>query len=366
MLTGLAAAFTGAARSATQGWRTQRPFTMIGRVYEPITRLALTAAALLTGAGINGAFWALAIAAWSASLLAARALYLRLRTVPRAVPVYGIRALFSFSMVSWVSSLASTGLIWADTLILAALATNRDVGVYNVSTRLVTMAVFVMAPINAAFGPSIAHLHHTGDTQGLSSSYKAATGWIVRLSLPAFVLLMVFPQDLLGLFGNEFRTAAMVTSVLAVGQLVNAATGPCGTLLNMSGKVAVNMADNVGVLALNVGLNLWLIPQFGILGAGIAWSLSLACVNVLRVLQVRKLLGVLPFSTDTVKGLVAGFLTLAAAIGVRSVIGSANARVVIGVCAALIVYFGVTAALRISSEDRALLSAVVGRGRQAA
>ena len=368
-LTGLtlpAATLTDAALSATQGWRTQRPFTMIGRVYEPVTRLALTAAALLAGAGINGAFWALAIAAWSASLLAARALHVRLRTAPKATPVYGIRAIFRFSMVSWVSTLASTGLIWADTLILAGMTTDRDVGIYNVSTRLVMLAVFVMAPINAAFSPQIAHLHHIGNMRGLALSYKAATGWIVRLSLPAFVLLMVFPQDLLRLFGDEFRSAAAVTSVLAVGQLVNAATGPCGTLLNMSGKVAVNMVDNLGVLALNVGLNLWLIPEFGILGAGIAWSLSLVCVNVLRVLQVRQLLGVLPFSTATVKGLVAGAATLVAAMVVRTVVGSGSARVVVGVGASLVVYAGVTALLRISIEDRALLAAVAGRGRQTA
>ena len=369
ILTGLtlpAATFTDAALSATQGWRTQRPFTMIGRVYEPVTRLALTGAALLIGAGINGAFWALAIAAWSASLLAARALYVRLRTTPKVAPVYGIRAIFSFSMVSWVSTLASTGLIWADTLILAAMTTDRDVGVYNVATRLVMLAVFVMAPINAAFSPQIAHLHHTGNMQGLALSYKAATGWIVRLSLPAFVLLIVFPQDLLRLFGNEFRAAAAVTAVLAVGQLVNAATGPCGTLLNMSGKVAVNMADNLGVLALNVALNVWLIPELGILGAALAWSISLVCVNVLRVLQVHRYLGVLPFSAATVKGLVAGAATLVAAVAVRTVVGSEGARVVVGVSAALIVYASVTALLRISIEDRALLAAVAGRGHQAA
>ncbi|MEP7034076.1 MAG: flippase [Dermatophilaceae bacterium] len=368
-LTGLtlpAATFTDAALSATQGWRTQRPFTLIGRVYEPITRLVLTAVALLAGAEINGAFWALAIAAWSASLLAARALNVRLRTAPKAVPIYGVRAIFSFSMVSWVSTLASTGLIWADTLILAALTTDKDVGVYNVSTRLVMMAVFVMAPINAAFGPQIAHLYHTGNMPGLALSYKAATGWIVRLSLPAFVVLMVFPQDLLRLFGPEFQSAAAVTSVLAVGQLVNASTGPCGTLLSMSGKVAVNMVDNVGVLALNVVLNLWLIPSLGILGAAIAWSISLTLVNVLRVLQVRRYLGVLPFSSATVKGFVAAAATLVAAFAVRTFVGSASVRVVVGVSAALIVYAGMTALLRISTEDRALLGAVAGRGHQAA
>lgn len=368
-LTGLtlpAATFTDAALSATQGWRTQRPFTLIGRVYEPVARLALTAVALLVGLGIDGAFWALAIAAWSASLLAGRALHVRLRTAPKAAPVYGIRAIFSFSMVSWVSTLASTGLIWAGTLILGVLTTNRDVGVYNVSTRLVTMAVFVMAPINAAFGPQIAHLHHTGNTRALSLSYQAASGWIVRLSLPAFVLLMVFPQDLLRIFGHEFQTGAVVTAVLAVGQLVNAATGPCGTLLNMSGRVAVNMVDNVGVLLLNVGLNLWLIPELGVLGAGIAWSVSLACVNILRVLQVRRLFGVFPFSTATVKGLVAGTAALAAAIAVRILIESWSVRVVVGACVALVVYIGMTALLRISTEDRAVLAGIGRPGGRAA
>jgi O-antigen/teichoic acid export membrane protein len=115
-----------------------------------------------------------------------------------------------------------------------------------------------------------------------------------------------------------------------------------------------------------VGLNLWLIPTLGILGAGIAWSVSLACVNILRVLQVHQLLGVLPFSADTVKGLIAGAASLAAAIAVRALVGSGNTRVVVGVGASLIVYVGVTAIMRISTEDRALLAAIAGRGRQAA
>src|SRR5207237_1269542 len=84
----------------------------------------------------------------------------------------------------WVSSLSSTGLIWLDTLLLGLYA-NRDIGVYNVATRLVTVAVFVLAPLNAAFGPYLAHLHHQGRLDEVRRSYGAVTGWVVRLSLPA-------------------------------------------------------------------------------------------------------------------------------------------------------------------------------------
>jgi O-antigen/teichoic acid export membrane protein len=130
--------------------------------------------------------------------------------------------------------------------------------------------VFVMLPINASFTPHIAHLHHIGETRELARMYAAATSWIVRLSLPAFVALIVFPHDLLRIFGHGFAAGASVTVILAVGQLVRAATGPCGTLLNMSGRVAVNMADNVGVLALNIVLNLILIPPYGYIAA--SWT----------------------------------------------------------------------------------------------
>jgi O-antigen/teichoic acid export membrane protein len=364
-LTGLtlpASTISDAALSATQGWRTQRPYTFIGLIFEPVLRLALTALALAFGYGLTGAFWALAIAAWAAALLALRALQVRMRRARGAQPTYGLRAIFSFSMISWVSALASTGLIWADTLLLGALTNASDVGVYNVATRLVTLAVFVMLPINASFTPHIAHLHHTGETGELARMYAAATSWIVRLSLPAFVALMVFPHDLLRIFGHGFAAGASVTVILAVGQLVRAATGPCGTLLNMSGKVAVNMADNVGVLALNIVLNLVLIPPYGIVGSAVAWSISLALVNLLRVWQVHSIVGVNPLSVESFKGLLAAIAAAAAGVAVLLAPWSWSVELVVGLVAICAVYVGVSALLGLSANDRLVLRTITGRG----
>ena len=100
-LTGLtlpASTISDAALSATQGWRTQRPYTFIGLIFEPVLRLVLTALALAFGYGLTGAFWALTIAAWAAALLALRALQVRMRRARGALPTYGLRAIFSFSM----------------------------------------------------------------------------------------------------------------------------------------------------------------------------------------------------------------------------------------------------------------------------
>jgi O-antigen/teichoic acid export membrane protein len=358
-----AATFSDAALAATQGWRTQRPFTFIGRIFEPVVRLSLTVLALLVGAGLDGAFWAVAVGAWATGLLAARSLHVLLRSTPRVVRIYPAREIFSFSMVSWLSALAATGLIWADTLLLGHLTGADDVGVYNVATRLVMLAVFVMAPINAAFAPHMAHLHHTGQTTDLARTYGMATSWILRLSMPAFVMLLVFAKDLLRFFGPEFRVGATVTIVLALGQLVSAAAGPCGTVLSMSGHVGLNMADNVGVLVANVLLNLWLIPEHGTVGAAIAWSASLITVNLIKLAQVRYVLRIPVAGAGVGKGLLAAVPAALTGLLMQTVISSWALAVVLGGLVVVVTYVGAVAALGLSEDDRTTIAAVVWRRR---
>lgn len=359
-----AATFTDAALAATQGWRTQRPFTFVGRIYEPVARLVLTIVALLLGTGLTGVFWALVIGGWTASALAARALHARMRQAPQAGRIYELRRIFSFSMVSWGSALAATGLIWADTLILGHLTTATDVGVYNVATRLVMLAVFVMAPINAAFAPHLAHLHHTGQLPEMARTYGTATSWIVRLSMPAFIVLVVFPQDLLRFFGHDFRTGASVTAILACGQLVSAAAGPCGTVLSMSGRVGLNMADNVGVLVLNVAMNLWLIPHYAAVGAAVAWSISLAGVNVVKLVQVRYIVHVAPAGSGIAKGLLAAIPALGAGAIIQMLVDGWLTAVLLGGFAVVVVYAGTILLLGLSADDRTMMRALSRRRRR--
>lgn len=361
-----AATLSDSALSGTQGWRTQRPFTYIGRIFEPGLRLVLTAVAIWTGLGLIGALWALVIAAWLAAGLALWSLRRRVRTVDQQQPIMPVREIFSFSMISWVSALASTGLIWADTLILSALTDAGEVGVYSVATRIVSLAVFVMAPINAAFAPQIAHLHHLGQLGELQRSYRSATTWIVRLALPAFVMLLVLPSQMLHLFGKEFAAGAAVTVILGVGQLFNAATGPCGTVLNMSGRVKINMMDNIAVLILNLGLNFILIPRMGIIGAAIAWSVSLASVNAVRVWQVWHIMGVTPFSRGIPTAIGAATVVAGLALLATDYTSTWWLDLIVGATITIMLYPLLVWRLGISRDDRQVLSAVLGRRKSGA
>lgn len=331
-------AVSEAALAATQGWRTQKAYTIIGRVFDPVLRLGLTAGALALGYGYLGAMWALAIASWATVILALGALWFRIKDVPREKVVYKIGDIMSFSMISGASALAATGLIWADTLILGVMTDSGQVGVYNVATRLVTLAVFVLPPITATFGPHMAHLHHSKDYAGAARAYGSATRWTLLLSMPAFVVLLVFPQQLLHVFGGGFAEGAMVTVILACGQLVGAAAGPCGVVLNMSGRVGLSLFDNAFVLVANVGLNLILIPRWGIVGAAVAWSASIIVVNAIKVVQAWKIVGIRAEGASTGKIVLAAIPAAGTGVLVEHLISAWIPSLIVGITACLVIY----------------------------
>jgi O-antigen/teichoic acid export membrane protein len=349
-------AFMDVCLAATKGFKSMKPFAMIGFMFEPGLRVTLTVAFVAIGAGLRGAMGALFVSTLAASVLAARALH-RLVGPDRVRRSYRPRQVLGFSAMSWMGELATSGLIWADTILLGIYLNSDQVGVYNVATRVVVLASFVMLPINAAFAPRIADLYQRGRTETLRKTYAFATTWIVRLSLPAFIILVLFPRDVLAIFGSGFAAAATVTIILAIGKSIDAATGPCAMMLNMSGRPGINMTDNVAALLLNIGLNLWLIPRFGIVGSAIAWATALAVVNVARVVQVRITMGMWPFSGGVARAVAAGAIATAVALGVRAAIPEPSSLVAATIALAA-TYVALIVGTGLTPEDRMLFSEV--------
>jgi O-antigen/teichoic acid export membrane protein len=96
----------------------------------------------------------------------------------------------------------------------------------------------------------------------------------------------------LNLFGENYLSGRSALFILCVGQLVNAATGSVGVLLNMTGHERA-MVISVGMSAgLNICLNIFLIPRWGIDGAAVATIISLTFVNLVKVRWAYRYLGI--------------------------------------------------------------------------
>jgi len=299
--------------------------------------IVVAAPLLLLGYSVNALAAAFLVTCWATLIvsggLVASALPGAFAPVPRA---WRLRALLRFSLPQTFTSLLLQTILWTDTILVGRLRTAAEVAVYTIVQRLLSPAQTVSTSTGQMFAPRIAAEDARGDRATLGEMLKRVTYWNVSLSIPVFGLLLLVPGPLLHLFGAGYSTGATALVILAAGQLFNAATGPLGQVINMSGRPYVTLANNAAVAALNIVGCVILIPRYGINGAACSTTASITLVNLVKLVQVRFLFGINPFRAETVRALAAGLVAVGAAAPVVLLVSWPSALVEV-VVATLIV-----------------------------
>jgi O-antigen/teichoic acid export membrane protein len=137
-------------------------------------------------------------------------------------------------------------------------------------------------------------------------------------------------------------------------------------VLLMAGRSSASLANTAVAFALNVGLNLLLIPRWGIAGAALAWLAALSARNVVALVLVARSVRLLPFGTGARVVAVAALGVLAAVeIAVRMVLGPGPVGLAVGTALGGCAYAAVLWRRRRAVELPALAAALRRRGRTA-
>jgi O-antigen/teichoic acid export membrane protein len=273
----------------------------------------LTAVPLLAvGLGVQGLAWASVATSW---ITVAVGVAFLLRVHPTAfVPApsaWAFGRMLRFSLPQTLTTMLLYAILWTDTLLLGRLRTAAEVGVYTIAQRLLSPAQTISTATGQMFAPRIVVEDARGDRPTLGRMLKQVTYWNVALSLPVFAGLLLFAHPLLSLFGATYAKGASALAILAAGQLFNAATGPLGQMINMSGRPYLTLLNNAAVAALNVGACLVLIPRYGVTGAACSTTGAITLVNVIKLVQVRIIFGLNPFTVRAVRAVGAVLLAVA-------------------------------------------------------
>jgi O-antigen/teichoic acid export membrane protein len=181
-----------------------------------------------------------------------------------------------------------------DIIMLGALSGSKSVGMYVVASKLASLILFILMASNMALGPIIANLYASDNIAEIKKVIRKTSRLILLVSCSIAVVLLVFKDIFLGLFGEEFLASGNVLTILIVGQLVSTFTGPASTLFDMSGHEKMSLTIFSLSAAVNVALNLYLIPQFDAEGAALATVISMALWSVGSLAFAIKYLGINP------------------------------------------------------------------------
>ena len=193
------------------------------------------------------------------------------------------------------AALFSQLLFWTDLFVLTHYVSRAEVGVYAGVLRVGQVVVLFLTSVNLMFSPYVADLHARGATDRLDRLFKNLTRWTLAATLPAFLLLVVAPAAVLRVLGPEFDAGRTALLIVLGGQLVNIATGSVGFVLIMVGRTGWDLAVYSGALFLSIGSTIVLAPRYGMEGAAIANAVTFAVSNLVRLLLVKRFVGIQPY-----------------------------------------------------------------------
>jgi len=158
-----------------------------------------------------------------------------------------------------------------------------------------TLVILGLEIVNAIIAPHVAHLYSQGNMLQLQKLITTATRVAVSIAFPS-VLVFMFGGDIIleWIFGEKFVAGYIPLVILALSQLINAAFGMLGLLLNMTGYERYTVRALWLSAGMNVVLNLALIPAFGTVGAATAAAVSLVVFNVVQYKHVKQKLDISP------------------------------------------------------------------------
>ncbi len=163
----------------------------------------------------------------------------------------------------------------ADALIISLTRPFDELGLYALGWRVLELSATLPAVLLFALFPLIARFVAQGETERLRTTLQVGVD-VLALAGLALAVGGGLVADALAraLGGDGFAGAAEPMRVLLVAAALGFVNGLYGHALIARARQLSTLWLNAGILAINVGLNVLLVPKYGIMAA--AWS-AVAC-----------------------------------------------------------------------------------------
>ncbi len=259
------------------------------RILQPVTVIVLVAIIWFTGELDS----LQAISALFVSLLLV--VVVQMVALWKTLPASVLQASPSFTLNTWLSIsmplLVFKGAIViverSDILVIGFLMDSSAAGIYGAASKIAGLTIFALTAVNAIIVPRIAPLYENNEHEKLQQLVRTASRLSFVGSLVIFSGLVVFSGFLLRVFGDEFVVGQTPLLLLGMALVINSTMGPVGYLLAMTNYQRILTLIFVTSAAVNIGLNLLLIPLMGLEGAAIATIISQLLTAVWSYLTVR-------------------------------------------------------------------------------
>ncbi len=279
-----------------------------------------------------------------------------------------VRGLLNFSLPFWFSDILNTVRNNIQVMMLGSLSTISSAGIFTIVSRVNLLSIITYRSVQTSIRPIIAELQSKNRWNDVGHLYQTSTRWALLVNIPMTLIMILFSEQILLIFGESFKEGGLALAILAVSEFIKVLTGMSGTIIDMSGLNRLKMVNTTIQVVLAVGLNVYLIPRWGLLGAAVAVFISIAIMNVIRMVQVYVIYKLLPFNRLLLKPFFAGFAALIAVLLIDQTLTVEHnlLSLLIGTAVVLIVYVGILQNLGLPEDDKLVINRTINKIRKSA
>ena len=288
--------------------------------------------------------------------------YVRIRLLFSGDIFRHLKPMFIF----FANSLAITIYVSADTTMLGWISGDYYTGLYAVSVKIYQIVKRLMTAVYTVTIPRLSRYAGRGEWQNYRSLLTQICGCVILLVVPCMTGLAVYAGNIIQILsGDSYMPAVRSLQILAVALLFAVGSGVVVNCINTpNGFEKTSLSATIAAAAVNVGLNIFLIPVFRQDGAALTTVIAEAMVLIIclvrlhdinHYMDVREVLAQLGYAA-------AGSLLI---LGISFVIGRLGLSSLLTLVLGIILCAAGYAALLTAGRNRyfmAVLSKVLHRG----
>ena len=207
--------------------------------------------------------------------------------IPTPPPRLWIMACMPFLSITLIGLLEAQAPLY----LLGYLGGAEQAGLYQAANQLVGIVAIGLVSVNMPLQPKLSTAWARSDMGQAQRLVTETARMAAGIGMIGVLLLLVFAEAILRLYGQQYIEASQALRILAIGQLVNALSGSCGIVLLMTGHQRIVVQGLAAALLLNFGVAYWAIPAFGMSGAALAVTVGIVFWNIYYVFSALNILG---------------------------------------------------------------------------
>jgi len=287
--------------SATRGLGTMKPYALLDQMVRPTAQLVAVAVAFVASGADHLAL------AWSVPFLPLGLLswrwWQRLRDRSAAEgnsrPEVSPSEFWRFTAPRAFAGVTQMAMQRLDILLVGAIVGLAEAAVYTAATRFLVLGQSAARAVSMSVQPLLGEALARRDRSDARALFQSTTGWLVLATWPIYFVLITNGSTILSIFGEGFEDGRNALLILSVAMLVGSGCGMVDIVLTMAGRSMWNLMNVLVAFAVNLGVDLILIPRIGLMGAAIGWAAGILVANLVPLTQVGLSLRLHPFGRGT-------------------------------------------------------------------